>query len=248
MSAFPWHREALAAILSERERMPHALLVQGPSGIGKVEFARALAQGLLCESPRAGLACEACSACHWFSQSNHPDYREIVPEASEESDDEALEDSARADAKKSLVIKVDQIRAVADFISLTTHRAGFRVLLVRPAEAMQAAAANALLKTLEEPPPATVIALVADARRAEHERLFDLGDLHDLRAVPGRIAGRREQEGERCGKSKKRDLRDAGTRASAIGGFRFHPGLLSIKKMWPVSPCPLGEAHWRYET
>jgi DNA polymerase III subunit delta' len=162
VSAFPWHRAALAAILSERERMPHALLVQGASGIGKVEFARAVAQGLLCESPRAGLACEACAACHWFSQSNHPDYREIVPEASEESDEEATQESAKADAKKSLVIKVDQIRAVADFISLSTHRAGFRVLLLRPAEAMQPAAANALLKTLEEPPPATIILLVAD--------------------------------------------------------------------------------------
>ena len=142
--------------------MPHALLVQGPSGIGKVEFARALAQGMLCETPRAGLACEACSACHWFSQSNHPDYREIIPAIAEEGDEDSAEEGSRADAKKSLVIKVDQIRAVADFISLSTHRAGFRVLLVRPAESMQAAAANALLKTLEEPPPATLIVLVAD--------------------------------------------------------------------------------------
>ena len=141
--------------------MPHALLVQGPSGIGKVEFARALAQSMLCESPRDGLACEACPACHWFAQSNHPDYREIVPEIAEEGEEEGSE-GARPEAKKSLVIKVDQIRAVADFISLSTHRAGFRVLLVRPAEAMQAAAANALLKTLEEPPPATLIVLVAD--------------------------------------------------------------------------------------
>jgi DNA polymerase III subunit delta' len=161
VSAFPWHGAALAAIVAERSRMPHALLVQGPSGIGKVEFARALAQSMLCETPRGGLACGTCPACHWFSQSNHPDYREIVPEIAEENDDEA-EEGAKPDAKKSLVIKVGQIRAVADFISLTTHRAGFRVLLIRPAEAMQAAAANALLKTLEEPPPATLILLVAD--------------------------------------------------------------------------------------
>ena len=75
MTPFPWHRPALERLLADRARMPHALLVHGPEGIGKQEFARALANGMLCESPRDGLACGACSACHWFSQGNHPDYR-----------------------------------------------------------------------------------------------------------------------------------------------------------------------------
>ena len=98
-----------------------------------------------------GLACATCPSCHWFSQGNHPDYREIVPEAAEE-EEEGAEDAAKAEKAKSVVIKIDQIRAIADFVAPTTHRAGYRVLVLRPAEALQPAAANALLKTLEEPP------------------------------------------------------------------------------------------------
>ncbi|MDQ3026764.1 MAG: DNA polymerase III subunit delta' [Pseudomonadota bacterium] len=164
MKPFPWHRAALAHLLADRARLPHALLVHGPAGIGKAEFARALAAGALCESPRAGLACEACVSCHWLSQGNHPDFREVVPESDVEDDAEAADaqPAAKAEKAKSLVIKIDQIRAVADFMALSTHRAGYRVLLVHPAEAMHPAAANALLKTLEEPPPLTLIVMVSD--------------------------------------------------------------------------------------
>ncbi|HEY2629597.1 MAG TPA: DNA polymerase III subunit delta' [Usitatibacter sp.] len=161
MNPLPWHREALAGVLAMRDRMPHALLVHGRAGIGKVEFARALGAAVLCESPREGLACGHCPSCHWLSQGNHPDYREIVPEAANEDDSEG-EDTSKPDKAKSLVIKIDQVRAVADFIALTTHRAGYRVLLIHPAEAMHPGAANALLKTLEEPPPMTLIVLVSD--------------------------------------------------------------------------------------
>jgi DNA polymerase-3 subunit delta' len=162
VTPYPWHRAALERLLADRARLPHALLVHGPAGIGKTEFARALAASVLCESPEGGLACNACSSCHWFSQGNHPDFREIVPEASAEEEEGGEAEPAKADKAKSLVIKIDQIRAIADFITLSTHRAGFKVLLVWPAEALQPAAANALLKTLEEPPPHTIIVLVSD--------------------------------------------------------------------------------------
>ena len=161
MMPLPWHREALVRFLAQRERLPHALLVHGPAGVGKAEFVRALAASVLCEMPRDGLACGACASCRWFAQGNHPDYREIVPEAAAEDDDAEVE-AARTDKAKSLVIKVDQIRAVADFVALTTHRGGFRVLAIHPAEALHPAAANALLKTLEEPPPSSLIVLSAD--------------------------------------------------------------------------------------
>ena len=163
MKPLPWHRASLEHLLAERARLPHALLVHGPAGIGKAAFARALAAGVLCESPLAGLACGACSSCHWFSQGNHPDFREVLPEAAEEEESEAeAQPGAKADKAKSLVIKIEQIRGVADFIALSTHRAGYRVLVLRPAEALHPAAANALLKTLEEPPPGTLIVLVSD--------------------------------------------------------------------------------------
>jgi DNA polymerase-3 subunit delta' len=163
--AFPWHREILSKLLRDRARLPHALLVQGANGIGKTEFARALAAGLLCESPREGLACGTCASCHWFSQGNHPDFREVVPEASAEDEEPGEGEPARADKAekaKSLFIKIEQIRDVGDFVALTTHRAGYRVLVIRPAEMLHPSAANALLKTLEEPPAHTVIVLVSD--------------------------------------------------------------------------------------
>lgn len=163
MIPLPWHRAALERLLAERSRLPHALLVHGPTGTGKAEFTRALAAGVLCEAPRSGLACTECASCHWFSQGNHPDFREIVPEATADEEGEGAEvEAAKPEKARSLVIKIDQVRAVADFISLTTHRSGFRVLVLRPAESMQPAAANAILKTLEEPPPSTVIVLVSD--------------------------------------------------------------------------------------
>jgi len=164
IDVLPWHRAALSELLARREKLPHALLIYGKPGIGKVEFARAMAQSLLCESPEGGIACGQCHACGWFREGNHPDFRELLPEAmnEDEIDADAPLDPDAKDKKKSKEIKIEQVRAIADFMTLSTHRAGFRVLLVHPAEAMNPAAANALLKTLEEPPPHTAILLVSD--------------------------------------------------------------------------------------
>lgn len=158
-----WHRAPLQTLLARRAKLPHALLIQGKAGIGKVEFARTVAQTLLCETPEAGLACGTCSACGWFAQGNHPDYREILPESlkADDADAEPSSDTDKAE-KKSAQITIDQVRDLRQFVSLSTHRDGFRVLLIHPAEAMNPAAANALLKTLEEPTPRTLILMVAD--------------------------------------------------------------------------------------
>ncbi|HEX4334067.1 MAG TPA: DNA polymerase III subunit delta' [Usitatibacter sp.] len=161
MTPLPWHRAVLRQLLADRDRLPHAVLVQGREGIGKLDFSRALAAGALCESPRDGLACGECPSCHWFSQGNHPDFREIVPEAAQEDEEGPEAEAPRSEKAKSVFVKIEQIRDVADFMALTTHRAGYRVLLIHPAEAMLPAAANALLKTLEEPPARTMIVLVS---------------------------------------------------------------------------------------
>ena len=164
----PWQLTAIAELLARRETLPHALLIYGKQGVGKLEFARAISQSLLCESPDAGIACGVCPACGWFHEGNHPDFRELRPESHDEADtddaetQEVIADSDTKEKKKSREIKIEQIRDIGMFMTLTTHRDGFRVLLVHPAEAMNAAAANALLKTLEEPSARTVILLVTD--------------------------------------------------------------------------------------
>lgn len=170
---FPWQNEAWRQLQQLRQRLPHAILFYGPEGIGKSEFATHFAQALLCEQPDAdGHACGQCASCGWFAQYSHPDYRRVRPEA---LDDDASDEEGAADAEDetpkaaksarapSREIKIDQIRALADFMNISTHRQGRRVVLLYPAEALNAAAANALLKTLEEPPADTVFLLVTNS-------------------------------------------------------------------------------------
>lgn len=158
MSYLPWQQTIWRQINRDRSKLPHALLFSGRKGIGKLAFARALAQGLLCEAPQAeGEACGHCQACGWFLQGNHPDFRLVEPEILSESEPEP-----KAKGKKpSKEIKIDQIRLLSELINLSSHRNGLRVILIHPAETMNLASANALLKTLEEPPSQTVLILVS---------------------------------------------------------------------------------------
>jgi len=156
----PWNQARHTRILADRARLPHALLLHGPTGVGKLDLALELAKGLLCESPAEGRACGACDACNWFEQGNHPDFRRLEPLESEAADD--VEDKpAKAAKKGGRLINVDAVREVTDFLSLSAHRGGWRVALIQPAELMNTAAANALLKTLEEPPPGVLLILVS---------------------------------------------------------------------------------------
>lgn len=169
----PWHEATARAWLGRRERFAHAWLIHGAAGIGKLDFAAAAAASLLCESPRDGLACGACIACGWVKSGNHPDLRRIRPEAValEEGADAApdSEDGAEAaptGASKrapSKEIRIDQIRSLESWFNTATHRGGYRVALLYPAQALNIISANALLKVLEEPPPNTVFLLVIEA-------------------------------------------------------------------------------------
>lgn len=136
--------------------LPHALLLTGPEGIGKGVFAQALAARLLCESQTDGGACGACPSCRWFASGNHPDYRYVIPEADAEGE------SVEAEKKKaSRQIRIDQIRALEDFVYVGGHRNGARVVVIEPTEAMNASAENSLLKILEEPPSSVYFILVS---------------------------------------------------------------------------------------
>jgi DNA polymerase-3 subunit delta' len=174
---YPWQADDWNRLQQLRGHWPHALLLHGQAGIGKLRFAQHLAQGLLCEAPQHnGEPCGTCVACNWFAQGNHPDYRIVVPEAlaaeagpANGADDKAEKvDKADGDEGKktrtpSKEIKIEQIRGLLDFVGIGSHRGGARVVVLYPAEALNVAAANALLKTLEEP-PAGVVFLMVSAR------------------------------------------------------------------------------------
>ncbi len=147
---YPWLLPPLQQLMSLRDRMPHALLIQGRAGTGKLALARELVAGLLCEHRSGKLACGECDACRWFAAGNHPDFMQVGPP----------EDDA-AEKQRQKPINVDQVRAASRFLQLSSHRGGLRVVLLQPAEGMNPAAANALLKTLEEPPDRTLLVLVS---------------------------------------------------------------------------------------
>ncbi len=156
--ALPWHRTQLDGLLARRDRLPHAMLVRGPGGIGKLAFATALARALICERPVAsGEGCGACPSCMWLGQGTHPDFRLVEPE----KPNETAEPGEGKEKRASLQINVEQVRELEQFLHLSTHRGKARVVLIHPAEALNVNAANALLKNLEEPPPQTFFLLVA---------------------------------------------------------------------------------------
>jgi len=160
-------------LLSDIQSLPHAMLMAGPKGLGKLAFAQALAARLLCEQDRHGmaadgLACGRCSSCVWLTSDNHPDFRLIQPEDSDESGEEGAEEAqTRSTGRKSGrgPIRVDQIRALTDFVYVGSHRHGHRVVIISPAESMNLAAANSLLKILEEPPIGVYFILVSSSWR-----------------------------------------------------------------------------------
>jgi len=157
--AYPWHKAPFSELLRRRSTLPHALLLQGPRGIGKLAFAEAFARALLCERPGPeGHACGQCASCHWIEQGGHPDVRRLEPESISEA--EAGLPGERRE-KASHQISVGQVRGIADFINVTSHRGQAKIVLIHPAESLNVSAANALLKNLEEPPPRTYFLLVA---------------------------------------------------------------------------------------
>lgn len=159
---YPWQKTDWARLQELHKHPAQGLLFKGNKGIGKLDLAIHFAQSLLCQHPaQAGFACGTCPSCHWFEQGAHPDYRLLQPEALS-MDGEAGEDSKSVSSKKpGKQISVDQIRSLADFIGMSAHQGGRRVVIIHPAETMNTNAANALLKNLEEPPQGLLFILVS---------------------------------------------------------------------------------------
>ena len=150
----PWQHDPARAALAQRSSWPHALLIHGPRGIGKHALALNFAQALLCEvQTEDALACGACPGCRYAQAGQHPDLLRL---------ELLMLDPEDGTLKTVETISIDRIRALTDFIQLTSHRQQAKVAVIAPAERMHPAAANALLKTLEEPPPSTYLILVSD--------------------------------------------------------------------------------------
>lgn len=167
-----FHKSALSTLLANPHQLAHALLIRGSRGVGKLAFAQGLAQSLLCEKPNPdGHACGACRSCQWITSGNHPDIRILAPQTAQSVDVLEVEGAAAGEGqsagakgkevKASPWITIDQVRELGDFISMSSHRGGRKIIVVCPAEAMNPAAANAILKNLEEPPANTHFILVS---------------------------------------------------------------------------------------
>jgi len=168
---YSWQQEIWSKLTKQSELLGHALLLKGKQGIGKYDFARFFAQSLLCTAPKADRkACGACLSCGWFKHNSHPNFFVILPEALKidsveqgykEKSEEKTASTATPKKNPSQQIGVEQIRQLNDFVYMTGHQHGLKIILIYPAEAMNIAAANALLKKLEEPPENVLFILVA---------------------------------------------------------------------------------------
>jgi DNA polymerase-3 subunit delta' len=163
----PWLEGPLTRGL---ELSGHAVLVHGPGALGQFELAMALAQAWLCEDAHSdGRACGRCSSCRLVTAHSHGDLRVLLPEAlrgalgwadaGDEASDES--DGKSSKAKPSRDIRVDAVRAAIDWGQRTSARGRAKVMIIHPAEAMNGVTANALLKTLEEPPGRLRLVLTA---------------------------------------------------------------------------------------
>jgi DNA polymerase-3 subunit delta' len=145
-SDIPWLAAARAQLQTawRQQRFPHGLLIHGPGGVGKHALATWVAQAAMCDNNAGELmACGACKSCSLFAAGTHPDFSSVSPE----------------EDKKQ--ISVDQVRELCASLAMTSFRqGGYKVAIIQPAQQLTIAAANSLLKTLEEPAQRTVLILI----------------------------------------------------------------------------------------
>ncbi len=161
----PWIADQTQTLLAQRG---HAWLVQGPSGLGQYPLALALVRAWLCERATAQGACGHCGSCHAIEVRTHADVCVLMPETDMIALGWPLSEKAQAEVddkqrKPSKEIRVDAMRDAVEFSQRTSARGRGKAVLVYPAERMNTITANALLKTLEEPPGDVKFVLASEA-------------------------------------------------------------------------------------
>ena len=162
----PWIAAQRAHLLAQRG---HAWLLHGPSGLGQFPLALELVRAWLCESPATdGSACGQCASCHAIDVHTHADLCVLMPETEMLAQGWPLPEKAQAEIddkkrKPSAEIRVDAMRDAVEFAQRTSARGRGKAVLVYPAEQMNHVTANALLKTLEEPPGDVRFVLASEA-------------------------------------------------------------------------------------
>ena len=161
----PWIARQTQQLLSQRG---HAWLLQGPSGLGQYELGLALVSAWLCEHPGPNGACGQCPSCHAIEVRTHADLAVLMPETRMLElgwplSEKAQYDIDRKERKPSKDIRVEAMRELVEFAQRTDARGRGKAVLVYPAERMNAFTANALLKTLEEPPGDVRFVLATEA-------------------------------------------------------------------------------------
>lgn len=143
---YPWHKQTWELLSTRFPELGHGLLFYGKKGCAKKEFAERFVAWILCLNKQQQHACGECSSCQWLRSDTHPNYVHITTD----------DDNKKQNAK----IKIEKIRELLPFVQQTGE--GWRVVMIEPAEALNTASANALLKTLEEPGEKVVLILLAD--------------------------------------------------------------------------------------
>jgi len=161
----PWIGAQLRSLFGQRG---HAWLLYGPSGLGQYDLALALARAWLCEQASEEGACGVCRSCHAIDVRTHADLCILMPETTMLERNWPLSEKAQAELddkkrKPSKEIRIEAMREAVDFSQRTSSGGRGKVVLVFPADRMNAITANALLKTLEEPPGAVRFVLSTDS-------------------------------------------------------------------------------------
>lgn len=217
----PWQASMWARMQEARAagRLAHALLLAGAAGVGKRSFARRLAASLLCESSQPdGQACGQCRGCTQVLADTHPNLSWLTREFNDKTDKEKRD------------ISMEQLRAMMDRLSLSSHYGRARVVVIDPVEALNTSGINAVLKTVEEPPQGLYLLLISERPMALAPTLRSRCQRLNF-PLPDSAQALSWLQSQLPGQDLSDALRDAGGAPLAALAAR-ESGLLDQRRLW----------------